>query len=225
MKRAISLFLFLSLLSAGLTGCGNAAGATISGMNHRFIESVQAQTNKNEMENEEAEPMINESEGDSSILIVYYSYSGTTRRAAERLQALTGGNLYELTLTDPYTGDSYDVSDRVFAERDAEEMPELSGELPDISEYDTILIGTPVWNDSMANPVFRYLQRTDLSGKKAALFWTYITNEGTTEKDFSQQAQKAQVCRGLALRSANAISDNKMDQMFQNWLKQIREAE
>ncbi len=104
-------------------------------------------------------------------LIVYYSYSGMTQRTAEHLQELTGGTLYE---------------------------PELSGILPDISEYDRILIGTPVWNNSMANLIRSYLEQTDFDGKTVSLFWTYITNEGSTERDFVKQAQNAQVTDGLA---------------------------
>lgn len=154
-------------------------------------------------------------------LIVYYSYSGTTQRAAEHLQELTDGTLYELELAEPYTGSSNDVSDRVFAERDDNKMPELSGTLPDISEYDRILIGTPVWNDSMANPISSYLEQTDFDGKTVSLFWTYITNEGSTERDFAKQAQNAQVADGLALRSANGMDDDKLDSKLQNWLDKL----
>ena len=154
-------------------------------------------------------------------LIVYYSYSGTTQRAAEHLQELTDGTLYELELTEPYTGSSNDVSYRVFAERDDNKMPELSGTLPDISEYDRILIGTPVWNDSMANPISSYLEQTDFDGKTVSLFWTYITNEGSTERDFAKQAQNAQVADGLALRSANGMDDDKLDSKLQNWLDKL----
>ena len=139
---------------------------------------------------------------------------------AEHLQTLTGGTLYELTLTDPYTGNSNQVSDRVFAERD-DGMPELAGELPDLSQYGRILIGTPVWNDSMANPVLSYLQQTDFDGKTVAPFWTYITNQGSTEKDFAKQSQNAHVASGLALRSANSISDEKLDQQLNDWLQSI----
>lgn len=100
-------------------------------------------------------------------------------------------------------------------------MPELAGELPNLSEYDTILIGTPVWNDSMANPIIGYLEQTDFDGKTASLFWTYITNDGTTERDFSEQTQNAQITDGLALRSANGISDDEMDHMLRNWLNKV----
>lgn len=209
MKKIAAILITLSLLVLGVAGCSSPPVSS-----DEKAESGNTVTNQEQVDNKEA----------FSILIVYYSYSGTTQRVAERLQALTGGTLYELTLTNPYTGGSYDVSDRVFAERDAGEMPELAGELPTLSEYDTVLIGTPVWNDSMANPVIGYLEQTDFAGKTASLFWTYITNEGTTEKDFSKQAQNAQIADGLALRNANGISDDELDQMLQNWLNEINAA-
>lgn len=206
MKKIAAILITLSLLILGIAGCSNVSVST-----DETTERENAVTNQNQTTNKT----------DASTLIVYYSYSGTTQRVAERLQALTGGTVYELTLANPYTGDSYDVSDRVFAERDAGEMPELAGELPNLSEYDTILIGTPVWNDSMANPIISYLEQTDFNGKTVSLFWTYITNEGTTEKDFSEQAQNAQIADGLALRSANTISDNELNQKLQNWLNKM----
>ena len=122
MKKIAAILITLSLLVLGVAGCSNPPAST-----DEKAESGNIVTNQEQSNNKE----------DSSTLIVYYSYSGTTQRVAERLQALTGGTLYELTLTNPYTGDSYDVSDRVFAERDAGEMPELAGELPNLSEYDT----------------------------------------------------------------------------------------
>ena len=76
----------------------------------------------------------------------------------------------------------------------------------------------------MANPVIGYLEQADFEGKTASLFWTYITNEGTTEKDFSEQAQNAQIADGLALRNANGISDDELDQMLQDWLNEINAA-
>ena len=153
------------------------------------------------------------------ILIVYYSYSGTTERVAEHLRDLTDGTLYELA--EPYTGSSNDVSDRVFAERDDGKMPELTGTLPDVSEYDLILIGTPVWNDSMANPVLGYLQQTDFNGKVVAPFWTYITNQGSTGKDFTANIQNGTAADGLDLRSANGMDDEKLDETLRNWLNSL----
>ena len=172
-------------------------------------------------ETKETEDTTESIDHDAKTLIVYYSYSGTTKRVAEHLQQLTDRTLYEITLEEPYSGDSNKVSDRVFEERDDGKMPALSGELPDISEYDQILIGTPVWNDSMSNPIASYLEQTDFDGKTVAPFWTYITNQGSTEKDFAKQSQNAEMAEGLPVRSANGISDEKLDQMLETWLNDI----
>lgn len=182
MKKSFrSAFLLVILLLAVLvTGCGNNGTGSSDGDSkvHVAKDTFSGKT-----------------------LIIYYSYSGTTKRVAEHLQQLTNGELYELTLKEPYTGSSNDVSDRVFAERDDKKMPELSGKLPDISKYDRILIGTPVWNDSMSNPVAGYLEQTDFDGKIVAPFWTYITNQGSTKKDFENRIKNGNVKAGLPIAS------------------------
>lgn len=196
MKMKKAMFALLAAAALALTGCAGQSPAASA--------------------NPPSEPAA-----DVKTLIVYYSYSGTTKRVAEHLRDLTGGTLYTLELAEPYTGSDNDVSDRVFAERGDGKMPELTGTLPDVSAYDRILIGTPVWNDSMANPVLGYLQQTDFDGKVAAPFWTYITNQGSTAKDFTANLRNGTAADGLALRSANGMSDEKLDSTLQDWLDKL----
>lgn len=112
----------------------------------------------------------------NKVLVVYYSYSGTTKRVAEHLQELTNGDIYDIQPETKYSEDSNVAIARLMAERASNNMPKLMGDLPDISKYNLILIGTPVWNSDIANPVMSYLQENDFEGKKVAPFWTYITN-------------------------------------------------
>ena len=157
---------------------------------------------------------------DAKTLIVYYSYSGTTQRVARHLQNLTGGTLYEITLKKPYTGSSNDVSDRVFKERDDQKMPELKGNLPDLSKYDTIYIGTPVWNDRLSNPVLSYLQQVDFQNKTVYPFWTYITNEGSSEDDYKQLTKNASLKEGLGLASASSMTNKELNKKLTQWINQ-----
>lgn len=207
-KNKMIIWLLLAAVMLVFAGCGNNSGTSA----RRHSESVNNNTGNTQ----------NETEGnsDKKTLIVYYSYSGTTERVAEHLQKLTNADLYELELQNPYTGDSNEVSDRVFEERGDGKMPELSGELPDLSEYDRILIGTPVWNDSMSNPVAGYLEQTDFNGKTVAPFWTYITNQGSTKKDFENRIKNGNVKTGLPVVSANGLADNELDKKLSDWLRQ-----
>ena len=73
----------------------------------------------------------------------------------------------------------------------------------------------------MSNPVASYLEQTDFEGKTVAPFWNYITNEGTTGKDFISRSENASMADGLPIRSANSISDADLDQILENWLSEI----
>lgn len=100
-------------------------------------------------------------------------------------------------------------------------MPELSGNLPDINMYDRIFIGTPVWNNDIANPVMSYLEQTDFAHKTVAPFWTYITNQGQTEKSFSKNIKNGVVVDGLDIRSANSIDDTELDTLLKKWANTV----
>ena len=208
-KNKTIIWLLLVAVMLVFAGCGNDSRTSA----RRYSESI----NNN---SETTQSRTTESNSDKKTLIVYYSYSGTTERVAEHLQKLTNADLYELELENPYSGDSNEVSDRVFEERGDGKMPELSGELPDLSEYDRILIGTPVWNADMSNPVTSYLEQTDFGGKTVAPFWTYITDQGSTAKNFIKRCQNADMADGLAIRSANGLTDDKLDEELNDWLQQ-----
>lgn len=201
-KIISTLLSMLMVVSIALSGCAGKTDNTVQNN-----QNSQSESSVSDME---------------KTLIIYYSYSGTTKKVAETLRELTQGTLYEISLAEPYTGSSNDVSDHVFKERGDKKMPEIAGELPDIEEYDRVLIGTPVWNNSMANPIFSLLEKTDFGGKPVALFWTYITNEGNTEKDFEKNIQNANVLEGLSLRSVNGMSEEKLNETLTSWINKIK---
>lgn len=174
--------------------------------------AVQPDENRENVKPEQAAEQAGKS------LVVYYSYHGTTRRAAEVLARMLDADIYELRPENPYTGDDNEVSDRVFQERDDGQDPALAGTLPAVSEYDTIFIGTPVWNADMANPVMSYLHQTDFENKRVAPFWTYQTDEGSTDASFQKEARDAQVMKGLGLRNAGSMSEQELETAFTDWI-------
>lgn len=88
---------------------------------------------------------------DNRILIAYFSATGTTARAAERLAEATGGTLYAIVPARPYTPDDLDWHDkrsRSSAEmNDPQARPAIGGRQPDTEDYDTVFIGYPIWWD------------------------------------------------------------------------------
>lgn len=159
------------------------------------------------------------------VLIVYYSYSGVTEEVAGLLQKKTGGDVFELIPKNPYPDDMYEASDRAAEELESGNLPELDGEIPNLSDYDLILVGGPVWSQKAAPPLVNYLSQTDFDGKAVAAFWTYNNNEGEYEEDVISYIRNADIRDGLGLGQASSMKDSEMNQALEQWLDIIMDSQ
>ena len=78
-----------------------------------------------------------------SLLVVYYSYGGNTRRVAERVHAKLGGDIAEIRTVKPYTGSYDDVVEQGQEEVNAGFKPAIQPLGVNVADYDDIVIGTP----------------------------------------------------------------------------------
>ena len=117
----------------------------------------------------------------SKSIVVYYSLTGTTEKLALRIAEETGSDVFELELVNPYSKNGNTCSDESRKDFKNGVRRELKA-LPDLSAYDTVYIGTPVWNNSLSNPVetFIFLFKDELKSKTVVPFCTYWST-GNTE--------------------------------------------
>ena len=105
-------------------------------------------------------------------LVAYYSQSGQTRRMAAMIAGKLGADMYEIVPVRKYDDDMWKAWDEAQAERAEGKYPELKGEMPDLSAYDTILIGGASWGYTLANPVTSFVRKMDFAEKRVSAFWT-----------------------------------------------------
>lgn len=170
MKRALciitSLFLLLALVDCGNQKTDNSVNSSGSSNN------VQSEKEENQSENTVPE------NSDGKVLVVYYSSTGNTKEAAELIAAATGGDLFELVPSDPYTDEDLNWNDensRVVYEHenpDARDVPLVSSVPENFSEYDTVFIGYPIWWGIAAWPVNSFIEANDFTGKTVIPFCT-----------------------------------------------------
>jgi flavodoxin len=109
-------------------------------------------------------------------LVVYYSRSGATRKAAERISTLLGGDIEEIHDVTKRTG----MIGWLKAGRDAHSrrLTTLEKVKNDPATYDIVVIGTPIWDHTLSTPVRTYISQFKGSFKKVAFFCTYtLTND------------------------------------------------
>lgn len=103
-------------------------------------------------------------------LVVYFSLEGNTKFIAEIIAEQLQADSLELKTKNPFQSEGF--KKYILAGKSAifKDRPELVGAAVDLSVYDTIAIGTPVWAGSYTPPISTFLNQHEIEGKKVALF-------------------------------------------------------
>lgn len=147
-------------------------------------------------------------------LIVYYSYSGITRRLAEDIALITDGDLRELKPQKPYSFSYNTAVKEVREEMEKGYCPTLIQGVEDIENVEVIFIGSPNWLKTFAPPVLSFLRKVDLSGKTIIPFCTHGGGGfGRMIEDYKKECKNSIIKDGIALKG-----DYSFDEL-QTWLK------
>lgn len=220
MKRILSFLLAVCLLMA-LTACGNQTTSS-NETSSSEPETSQIQTPSSTPETTpEPDPSSSEpeqTEEGERTLVVYFSATGNTKAVAEKIAELTGADIYDIVPAEPYTADDldYNVSDcRANREmNDASARPAIGGDSIDVSGYDTVMIGYPIWWGTMPRIINTFLDTYDLSGKVILPFCT-SGGSGVSQSasDIRSAEPDADVRAGLRARNAQ-------DSGIESWLNE-----
>ena len=143
----------------------------------------------------------------AKALIAYFSASGVTARAAKEMAAATGADLYEIQPAEPYTDADLNWMDK--KSRSTIEMndpacrPAIAGGVQDMAQYDTVLIGFPIWWYVEPRIVDTFLESYDFSGKTLIPFATSGgSGIGKAEKSLQAHCPAASWAKGQLLNGA-----------------------
>lgn len=155
----------------------------------------------------------------ASIVIDHDVRYGTTEYMATLIQQQVGGDLYSIEVKEPYSQDFNEVVDQNHAEMAEGAFPELVGEPLDISQYDTIYIGYPVWATTTPRAIHTFLNQYDLSGKTVIPFCTHNGyGKGSSETVIANLCPQSKILEGAAINSGNILSSQET---VIQWLNEI----
>lgn len=103
---------------------------------------------------------------DGKTLVVYFSWSGNTEEMASYIAEQVGGDLLEIEPKTAYPTDYNETGDIAKVERDENTRPEIANLPASIDEYDTILVGYPIWWHTAPMIIGTFLESYDLTGKE-----------------------------------------------------------
>lgn len=114
-------------------------------------------------------------------LIVYFSYTGNTRKIANMIKNKLNCDILELKPVEPYSTDYQKVVDEEQNLEGSNHLREYQDINVNLNDYDTIILGTPVWCYRETPVIRTFLKKNDLSSKTII---PYATNAGWLGKTF-----------------------------------------
>jgi len=149
------------------------------------------------------------------VLVLYYSQTSNTKMVAQEIANRLKADVEEIIPLRPYDGDFQATIERCMQEREQGIKPEIQPVATDLSKYDIIFLGYPVWFGTYAPPVAAFLAQTDLSGKQIVPFCTFGSGglESST-KDLVASQPKATILPGYGVRAARMAAVSKEVDQF-----------
>lgn len=148
----------------------------------------------------------------SKKLIVYFTYTNNTKKIAEKIKAKLNCDILEIKPVKPYDSD-YDTVVRLEQNNEtAKKTPDIEKINVDLSKYDEVILGIPVWWYTIAPVIRTFLKQNDLSGKKIIPF---ATNGGWIGRTFQEIKE---LC-------PNSVIENEMNIVFEGSNMQTSEKE
>lgn len=111
----------------------------------------------------------------SSILVAYFSATGTTRIIANKISQNIDAEMFEIEAAIPYTEadlDYYSGGRCDLEQADSTSRPKIKNQITNIDSYDTIFLGYPIWHGQAPRIISTFLESYDLSGKTIIPFCT-----------------------------------------------------
>ena len=152
------------------------------------------------------------------ILIVYFSWGGNTRIVANHIHDLVGGDIVEVETVVPYPDTYEEVTQIAPGELESDYRPELKTKVENMDDYDTLIVGTPIWGGYLTPAMKSFLAGYDLSGKSIAPFCTH-GGSGTAQSvsDIRSVCPNSTMLGSLAVYGSQAES-SRGD--VEKWLEQ-----
>lgn len=165
-------------------------------------------------------------------LVIYFSHTGenysvgsiregNTKQIADIITQLTGAEQWEVETVENYDLPYLELEEKAYREQTEGVLPSFKGNLPDLTRYHTIYIGSPVWWGTYPRVMVTVLKQCDLRGKIVVPF---VTHEGSSFgrciDDLKVLQPNASIKDGIAIYGHD-VEDSQED--VERWLRVIGE--
>ncbi len=150
----------------------------------------------------------------AKTLVAYFSASGVTEGVAKKISEAAGADLFEIKPAVPYTNADLNWMDRssrsTMEMNDKSSRVEIAETLDNMEDYDTVMVGYPVWWYTAPHIINSFLESYDLSGKTIIPFCTSGSSGiGDAQQYLKDSAKGAHIKEGRRFKAS--VSKDEID--------------
>ena len=154
----------------------------------------------------------------SKILVSYFSASGVTKRVAEKIANAINGDLFEIEPTQKYTLEDLDWTNKQSRSsiemEDKTSRPQILNKVLNIIEYNTVILGFPVWWYTAPTIINTFIEENNLEGKD---IYVFVTSGGSGSEGSFKDLKNTY--RNLKFISNKRFTGRENDEDYINWIK------
>ena len=149
-------------------------------------------------------------------------WGGNTRGIAREIQRQTGFDLFEIEPVPAYSDDYNTVLMEAQRDQHAQSRPEIAGQVENMADYDTVLLGYPNWWASIPMPIASFLEQYDFAGKRIIPFCSHGGGRfGQSLTAIAKLAPESNIGQGLSVHysGGSTLSEDVSAWLEANHLK------
>lgn len=202
MRKKIIALIMICVFAFSLAACGNADEKEEINDNQNSSESVETTEIKDKTGDEDTGKTIDTDIMEDSRLVVYFSNTGNTESAAQVIAEKAGADIAEIKRSKEYG----DLQAEAEAEIQNKEYPDISVDVENLSQYQTIFVGYPIWFDEAPAMIATFLAENDFSEKTIVPFCTSAGDSiDNSLHIFKELSPNAEILKGLTVENETDI--------------------
>lgn len=210
-KKIIVLIIFILIVALGIGGyIINSSKADTKSPKSNTNNTV-ALDNKIEVKDE----IETDKASNNKAVVVYFSATGNTKQIAQHIKDEIDSDIIEIIPKEKYTSEDLnygDSSTRATREQnDKNARPEIANDI-DISNYDVIFLGYPIWWGDVPKIILSFIDNTELDGKTIIPFCT------SGSSDISSSENTLKTYDNINWIKGKRFSNNSSKEEIKNWI-------
>ena len=190
LKKIMTIVLSAAVLG-GLASCSNkpaneSSGSSVSAVTEQSLITTAKETTEQTVTEKQSKM--------GRAVVVYFSCTGNTKEVAQKIAAEVGCATYEIVPSKPYTTEDLNYSNKkaraAREQNDKNARPEIGGTAIDLSSYDTVFIGYPIWFAKAPRILNTFVESQSFEGKTVIPFCTSESSGiGTSAAELAELAE------------------------------------